>query len=130
MMHTMAEPEDMTTPPATTGLPSRNRQRRKPNPKGLRSPLGIFQYLVMRGFAALDKRSLEKVIVALEREREQRGIVLVTHYLPEALSVDGVLNLEPVEHLHRGPLEKDRHIGGQGMLMRSEDEPILLGDLL
>lgn len=57
MMHTMAEPEDMTTPPATTGLPSRNRQRRKPNPKGLRSPLGIFQYLVMRGFAALDKRA-------------------------------------------------------------------------
>lgn len=84
-------------------------------------------------FAALDSVSLEKVIVALEREKENRGIVLVTHYLPDALTAEGVLDLGSRDDLGRralgGSLEKDRHIGGQRVLVRSEDEPILFGDL-
>jgi len=77
-------------------------------------------------FAALDSVSLEKVIVALEREKERRGIILVTHYLPEALSAEGVLDLGK---LNCRPFKKDRHIGGQGVFVSPQDEPVLFGDL-
>jgi len=52
--------EKTPMPPATTAArQTPNRQRRIPAPKGMRSrtPLGIFQYLVMCAIAALDKRA-------------------------------------------------------------------------
>lgn len=51
--------ERTTMPPANPGLPAGKRQRPKPAPKGLRTrtPLGIFQYLVMCAIRALDNRA-------------------------------------------------------------------------
>ena len=48
-------------------------------------------------FSALDKSAVEIVITALEAEKEECGIVLVSHYLPESLSADGILDFEAFE---------------------------------
>jgi len=83
-------------------------------------------------FAALDSVSLERVIVALEKEKETRGVALVTHYFPEAFSPDKILDLAMLEDLDGRTLdralEEDRHIRGQRVFVSPQDEPILLSD--
>ena len=44
-------------------------------------------------FAALDERSVKIVCHTLERERQMKGILVVTHFIPESLAVDRILTL-------------------------------------
>ncbi len=69
-------------------------------------------------FAALDEASVQSVITILEAEKEKSGVILVTHYVPEALSLDGILNFED---LSRGAFLSPEHELGRGQFPRREE---------
>jgi len=53
--------------------------------------------LVDEPFASLDKRSVEIVVSALNTEKTETGIVVVTHFLPESLNYDALMDFTNYE---------------------------------
>ena len=51
--------------------------------------------MVDEPFAALDESSIHKVTETLNNLRHDRGVVIVTHYVPDQLMVDQVIDLTP-----------------------------------
>lgn len=80
-------------------------------------------------FAFLDEVAVGLVISILEGLKDEKGIVVATQHLPDALAPDSVLDFDrlPVRDVPRragspllSPLEIERHVGGQRMSVIDE----------
>lgn len=50
--------------------------------------------LIDESFTHMDPATVENVIAILDSERQRSAVVLVTHYLPDSLSPDGIMTFE------------------------------------
>ena len=61
-------------------------------------------------FAALDSASVQSVVQTLTEEKHHGGVILVTHFLPKGLEVDGLWNFEaPAQEVPATKREHERY---------------------